>query len=118
MIGGKRGVPNITVAELKKMCKAKGIRGYSKYNKSQLIALLHKAGYKVGGRPNPRRVPHPKARKAAKPKAKKAVKGGALKRRGLKRPNAWVEHVKHVAASRGIPYREAMKIASKTYRKE
>ena len=31
---------NYTVSELKEMCKQKGLKGYSKLNESELIALL------------------------------------------------------------------------------
>lgn len=30
----------------------------------------------------------------------------------------WIEHIKKVAAQKGISYKEAMKIASKTYKKK
>ena len=35
----------------------------------------------------------------------------------VKKTNAWIDHVKHVAESQNISYREALKIASQTYKK-
>ena len=35
----------------------------------------------------------------------------------VKKPNAWIEHVRHVAESQNISYREALKIAGQTYKK-
>ena len=35
----------------------------------------------------------------------------------VKKNNAWIDHVKHVAESQHISYREALKIASQTYKK-
>ena len=36
---------------------------------------------------------------------------------GMRRSSAWIEHVKSVASKKKIPYGEALKIASKTYKK-
>ena len=36
----------------------------------------------------------------------------------VKKTNAWIDHVKHVAESQHISYREALKIASQTYKKK
>ena len=35
----------------------------------------------------------------------------------VKKPNAWIEHVRHVAEDKNISYREALKIAGQTYKK-
>ena len=35
----------------------------------------------------------------------------------VKKPNAWIEHVRHVAESQNISYREALKVAGQTYKK-
>ena len=35
----------------------------------------------------------------------------------VKKPNAWIDHVKKVAEEKNISYREALKIASETYKK-
>ena len=35
----------------------------------------------------------------------------------VKKPNAWIDHVKKVAEEKNIPYREALKIAGETYKK-
>jgi hypothetical protein len=45
--------------------------------------------------------------------------GGSRKKGGLKTPskNPWIAHVKAVAAKKGISYSDALKIASKTYKK-
>lgn len=39
------------------------------------------------------------------------------KGKGMRRSSAWIEHVKSVASKKKIPYGEALKIASKTYKK-
>lgn len=125
MIGGKRGVPNITVADLKKLCKMHKIKGYSKLKKSELIALLRKKKVQISGYPNGRRVPHKKAKKGS------ALVGGARKKRvvrkmvrkGVKRvakksvKSPWIAYVKKVQAQMGISYRDALKEASKSYNK-
>ena len=35
----------------------------------------------------------------------------------VKKSNAWIDHVKHVAEEKNISYREALKIAGQTYKK-
>jgi len=35
----------------------------------------------------------------------------------VKKPNAWIEHVRHVAESQNISYRDALKLANQTYKK-
>ena len=40
----------LTVKEMKEICKALGIKGYYKMNKSQLKKILKVGGRKVGGR--------------------------------------------------------------------
>ena len=35
----------------------------------------------------------------------------------VKKPNAWIEHVKKVAEDKNISYREALKVAGQTYKK-
>lgn len=32
--------------------------------------------------------------------------------------SAWIDHVKKVAKDKGISYKEALKVASKTYKKQ
>ena len=35
----------------------------------------------------------------------------------VKKPNAWIEHVRNVAEDKNISYRDALKLASQTYKK-
>ena len=50
-------------------------------------------------------------------KGKKTKKGGALKLAGQgKKSSPWIEHCKKVAKEQGLSYKDAMKVASKTYR--
>jgi hypothetical protein len=37
--------------------------------------------------------------------------------KNVKKPNAWIDHVKKVAEDKNISYREALKIAGQTYKK-
>ena len=36
---------------------------------------------------------------------------------GKKKSSPWIEHVKNVAKTKGIPYGQALKIAKETYKK-
>jgi hypothetical protein len=35
----------------------------------------------------------------------------------VKKPNAWIQHVKNVAEKEGISYREALKVGKESYKK-
>lgn len=47
----------------------------------------------------------------------KPTGGGMKVKRKRKGANPWISHVKKVAKEKGIKYGEALKIASKTYKK-
>lgn len=50
----------------------------------------------------------------------KGIKDKMKKRKpqkGAKRGSSWIDHVKKVAKQKGIKYGEALKVASKTYKK-
>lgn len=49
--------------------------------------------------------------------AKKEVKDKKEVKKPEKEGSAWIEHVKKVQASKGISYREAMKVAKDSYKK-
>lgn len=54
-----------------------------------------------------------KAKSMKKPKAK-----AAPKKKKAAGANPWIAHVKKVAAAKGISYKDALKVASKTYKKK
>lgn len=72
----------------------------------------------------PRRKYGSKARsksRSTRPRRKRASvlapKRKYVRKIGAHRENRWISHVKNVAASQGIPYRSALKVARATYRR-
>ena len=50
-------------------------------------------------------------------KARKKAGLGHMEGHGKKKSSPWIEHVKNVAKTKGIPYGSALKIAKETYKK-
>ena len=50
-------------------------------------------------------------------KARKKAGLGHMEGHGKKKSSPWIEHVKKVAKTKGIPYAQALKVAKETYKK-
>ena len=61
---------------------------------------------------------HKKGHNGKDEKMKKGGKANATAKRSKAGAGSWIAHVKQVAKSKKISYKEALKVASKTYKKK